>query len=88
VSILARLDAAFERAGWRYPESSVRWIYLDEQDWRDFDAAIREEWPSVAHCFSYRDVQIRKGNRSRLSTKGGCLVCVPKRLSPRIAVAA
>jgi hypothetical protein len=74
VSILARLDAAFERAGW--------------QDWRDFDAAIREEWPSVAHCFSYRDVQIRKGNRSRLSTKGGCLVCVPKRLSPRIAVAA
>jgi hypothetical protein len=87
-SITHRLDVALERAAWRYPESPVKAIYLTVDDWADFDAAMREDWPTAAHTFSYRDVQIRSGTRSRLVTKNGCLVCIPKHVSPRTREAA
>lgn len=76
------MDMAFERGRWRFPESPPKWIYLDDADWAEYDVACREEWPSTVRCFSYRDVQIRSGKRSKLVTKCGAIVAVPKHLSP------
>lgn len=86
-SIFERLDAAFDRAIFRYPESPVKWIYFTTEDWEAFDAAKSAEWGGPVHAFSYRDVQIRPGETSRLVTDRGCLVQIPKRLSPRVRAA-
>lgn len=83
-SIIDRMDLALERIRWRYPESRPQWFYLTREDWEAFDAAKSAEWGSKVHCFSHRDVQIRSGARSNLVCKGGCMVVVPKRLSPRV----
>lgn len=87
-SIIMRMDIALDRARMRYPESKPQWFYLTEEDWEAFDAAKSAEWGSKVHCFSFRDVQIRPGETSRLTLKGGCLISVPKRLSPRVKAAA
>jgi hypothetical protein len=81
--IIDRLEVAFERARWRFPESPPKIILLTEEDWTAYDEAIREQWPSAVRCFSYRDVQIRSGNRSRLITKHGCPVAIPRQVSAR-----
>ncbi|HET7255582.1 MAG TPA: hypothetical protein VFJ46_17635 [Xanthobacteraceae bacterium] len=86
--IIMRMDVAIDRARSRYPESKPQWFYLTEEDWDDFDAAKSAEWGSQVHCFSHRDITIRRGETSRLLMKGGCMVSVPKRLSPRVKAAA
>jgi hypothetical protein len=83
-AILDRLDVAFERARWRFPESPPHRIYLDDDDRRAFDEAKSAEWGG----FSYRDVQIYAAKRSRLVTRRGCLVCIPKHVNPRTQAAA
>jgi hypothetical protein len=83
------MDAAIEIASFRYPESEVRWIYLNDDDWAAYDEEIRKDWPSAVRSFSYRDVQIRRAaRRSCVITNRGCCVLVPKRLSPRVKKAA
>ncbi|HEY8593288.1 MAG TPA: hypothetical protein VIL42_10565 [Sphingomicrobium sp.] len=86
--ITDRMDAAFERARWRFPGDPPKAIYLSGAEWAQYDDEVRETWPSAVRCFAYRDVQIRSGNRSRLVTKTGCLVAIPKRLSVRVRAAA
>lgn len=86
--ITSRMDAALERARWRFPESPARFFYLDPTDWQEFDAEMRLDWPTAAHTFSYRDIQIRSAKKSRLTTKHGCLVAIPKHLSPATRQAA
>jgi hypothetical protein len=87
-AILDRLDVAFERARWRFPESPPHRIYLDEDDRRAFDEVKSTEWGGPVHCFSYRDVQIYAAKRSWLVTRRGCLVCIPKHVNPRTQAAA
>ena len=81
--IIARLEAAFEKA--RFRKLEVTWIYLTADDWTDFDQAKSEEWGSKVHCFSFNDVQIRSGERSRLFSKYGESVGIPKLLSAKVA---
>jgi hypothetical protein len=81
-TIQDRMDIAFERAQWRFPDSPPKWIYLDADDWAAFDKAVRKRWRAAVRSFSYRDVQIRSAKRSRLITKSGCIVCIPKHVSP------
>ena len=88
MSITDRFDVAIERAAWRYPESQPKWLYLDADDWAEYDAAVRKDWPSAVRSFSYRDIQIRSARRSRLVTNRGCIVCIPKRISQRTQAAA
>ena len=88
VPVTARMDIAIERAKWRFPESPPKRFYLDKEDWAQFDAEMRAEWPSAAHTFSYLGIQIYPATRSRLVTQNGCLVCVPKHASPRTKAAA
>jgi hypothetical protein len=84
-SITERIDVAFERAAWRFPESPPKKLYLDPADWAAFDALMSAEWGGQVHCFSYRDLQIFAGNRSRLILKHGIGVSVPKSISARVA---
>jgi hypothetical protein len=86
--ITHRMDVAIERGRWRFPKSPPSRFYLDSEDWRQFDEEMRADWPSAAHTFSYQDIQIHPATRSRLALKGGCLVCVPKHVSPRTKAAA
>lgn len=85
--ITDRMDVAIERAKWRYPESPPKRICLDEQDWREYDQLSSEEWGGPVHAFSYRDLQIFPARRSRLFTKHGCMVAVPKALGSRARAA-
>jgi hypothetical protein len=87
--ICTRIDTALELARWRYPEAPVKAIYLRDEDWEAFNQAMRKDWPTAAATFSYRDVQIFKAkSHSIVATKGGCSVCIPKRLSARVRKAA
>lgn len=87
--ITARIDLALELASWRYPEQPVKKIYLRDEDWRQFDEEMRQDWPTAAHSFSYRDIQIFPAkSHSIVATKGGCSVNVPKRIRRRTKVAA
>lgn len=83
-AIIPRLECAFERARLRWPSDPVKWVYLNEVDWAEYDAARSAEWGGPVHCFSFNDVQIRSALRtSRLALQHGILVAIPKRLSPR-----
>jgi hypothetical protein len=86
--IVERMDAAFEKAAWRYPESAPNILYLTDDDWAEYDAAMSEAWGGKIHCFTFRNTDIRRGETSRLALKGGALVRVPTRLSPRVREAA
>lgn len=86
-SITDRMDVAFERAAWRFPESRPKAIYLTAEDWTAFDAERSAEWGGRVHAFSYRDVQIFAGKRSRLVTTHGCSVCIPRHISARVRAA-
>jgi hypothetical protein len=88
MSIADRIDAAFEKAAWRFPESRPKVVYLTDADWAELDAAMSEEWGSNMRLFTYRNLDIRRGRRSQVITDRGCAVCVPRVLSPRVRQAA
>lgn len=76
-SIRDRMDLALEKARQRRLEPNA--FYLTEEDWNQFDSEISADWGSPCHCFSWRDVQIRRGETSKLYTWHGIGVSIPKR---------
>jgi hypothetical protein len=86
--IADRIDAALEKAAWRYPESPPKLIYLSDGDWAELDAVMSEAWGSNMRLFTYRNLDIRSANRSRIVTDRGCLIAVPAKLSRRVREAA
>lgn len=87
-SLIDRIDTAFEKMRFRYPESSPRALYLTEEDWGSYDRTMSEAWGGKIHCFQYRGIDIRKGLRSQLISTHGCAVTVAKRLSIKTKAAA
>lgn len=86
--IVDRIEAALEKVRWRYPGKAIRLLYLTDDDWAAYDAAMSAEWGGRIHCFQYRGIDIRRGDRSRFFTENGCSVCVPQRLSAKTKEAA
>lgn len=92
--ITDRLDAALERAFARRWE--IRAIYLDEEDRAALDQWATERWGTGAQVFAlgYRGglivgrkvkgIEIRAGSASRIYSRNGCEVTIPKRLSERV----
>lgn len=84
-SIITRIEAALEKARWRALE--IRAIYLTKEDHDDLDAASSWEGFKVS-VLTYKDHQIRRGERSCVYFVGGDKVVIGKRVSPRLQVAA
>jgi hypothetical protein len=82
-SVTTRIDLALEKARCRQLEIKV--IYLTEDEWRAYDAEQSIEYGSRVHCFSHGAIEIRPGERSRLFSKHGESVAVPKLISARVA---
>ena len=79
-SILARMDAALAKAEAQKLEPNA--FYLTKEDWDRFNAEISADWGSPCFAFSWRKVQIRPGNQSKLYTWHGTGICIPKRAPP------
>lgn len=80
-AIIRRLDAALAKM--RDREMEVRAIYLTRADW---DAYNRAQAKAIGckscACFQYGGHEIRSGEQSRIYSKQGVSVNVPKRAEP------
>lgn len=76
-SILARMDAALEKAAWRKLQPNA--FYLTADDWDQFNAELSADWGSPCFGFSWRDVEIRRGKSSMLYTWHGIAIAIPKK---------
>lgn len=79
-SILARMDAALAKAEVRRLEPSA--FYLTDEDWDRFNVELSADWGSPCWGHSWRKVQIRPGQASKLYTWHGTGICIPKRAAP------
>jgi hypothetical protein len=83
MTIADRIDAALEKARWQGAEVSS--IYLTESDAREYDRHQSRKFRMKLVCLSYRDIEIRFGERSAVYLKGGDRISVAPRLSRRVA---
>lgn len=86
--IRGRIDCALEKM--RAQQVEVRAIHLTEVDLKALGRAIKRDWgfKGIVHPHGYRDHIVRSGKRSAIYSKQGVEFVIPKRLSPRVALAA
>ena len=83
MSITDRIDAALEKARWQGRTPTA--IYLAEPDRKAFDAHQSRAFGMKLFCLSWRDIEIRYGERSAVYLQGGDRISIPARLSARVA---
>jgi hypothetical protein len=95
--ILARIEAAIEKARWRKLE--LRGLYLDHEDYADFAYAETVRWQeetgsaAILWPLSYdnvlilnkKSIPVKEAAKSAVYATSGEAVYVPKMLSPRVA---
>lgn len=79
-SILARMDAALAKATARKLEPNV--FYLTREDWDRFNAELSADWGSPCYGFSWRDIEIREGQTSKLYGLHGIAIAIPRAATP------
>jgi len=86
--ITDRIDVALEKM--RAEGVEVRAIYLTEADRTALGKAIRRQLGlrAIAHPCGYKDHIVRSGKYSVIYSKQGVGFTIPKRLSPRVRLAA
>lgn len=92
MSLFDRIDQALEKM--RAQGMEVRAIYLDPADDATFVRANTRYWRKALqsratfHCTTFRDHIVRQGKSSIIYSTHGVGVTIPKRLSPRVRLAA